>query len=157
MAKLCRIQVLVAQGEAAGVACREAGGQRASYIRPAQRVRGLRLDQDKRSRELRKDIQRLRKLVAEPSRVNPMLEEARRDTSGSRVAPSDDRHTPAAVHGVQAPAFPDSQASSGPSMKPSRQTCGRGDADPSDRGAGLGGQVDRDPISLARRGMSLAG
>ena len=73
--KLRQIEVLIAQGKSTGVACKEAGVSEQSYYRWRKEYGGLRLDQAKRLKELEKENQRLKKLVADLSLDKAMLEE----------------------------------------------------------------------------------
>jgi putative transposase len=75
IAKLRQIEVLVAQGSAVGLACREAGISEQSYYRWRKEYGGLKVDQAKRLKELEKENQRLKKLVADLSLDKAMLEE----------------------------------------------------------------------------------
>ena len=76
--KLRQIEVLIAQGQSTGVACKEAGVSEQSYYRWRKEYGGLRLDQAKRLKELEKENQRLKRLVADLSLDKAMLEEVTR-------------------------------------------------------------------------------
>ena len=73
--KLRQIEVLVAQGKSVAVACKEAGISEQTYYRWRKEYGGLRLDQAKRLKELEKDTQRLKRLVADLSLDKAMLSE----------------------------------------------------------------------------------
>ena len=75
IAKLRQIEVLVAQGNSVAVACKEAEISEQPYYRWRKEYGGLRLDQAKRLKELEKENQRLKKLVADLSLDKAMLEE----------------------------------------------------------------------------------
>ena len=75
IAKLRQIEVLVAQGKSVAVACKEAEISEQTYYRWRKEYGGLRLDQAKRFKELEKENQRLKKLVADLSLDKAMLEE----------------------------------------------------------------------------------
>ena len=75
IALLRQIEVLTAQGQPVSAACREAGISEQSYYRWRKEYGGLRLDQAKRLKELEKENQRLKKLVADLSLDKAMLEE----------------------------------------------------------------------------------
>ena len=75
---LRQIEILIAQGKSTGVACKEAGVSEQSYYRWRKEYGGLRLDQAKRLKELEKENQRLKRLVADLSLDKAMLEEVTR-------------------------------------------------------------------------------
>ena len=75
IAKLRQIEVLVAQGKSVAVACKEAEISEQTYYRWRKEYGGLRLDQAKRFKELEKENQRLKRLVADLSLDKAMLEE----------------------------------------------------------------------------------
>ena len=75
IAKLRQIEVLIAQGKSVAVACKEAEISEQTYYRWRKEYGGLRLDQAKRFKELEKENQRLKKLVADLSLDKAMLEE----------------------------------------------------------------------------------
>jgi putative transposase len=75
IAKLRQIEVLIAQGKTVAVACREAGITEQTYYRWRKEYGGLKLDQAKRLKDLEKENQRLKKLVADLSLDKAMLEE----------------------------------------------------------------------------------
>jgi len=75
IAKLRQIEVLIGQGQAVAQAVRVAGISEQSYYRWRKEYGGLRLEQAKRLKDLEKENQRLKKLVAELSLDKAMLEE----------------------------------------------------------------------------------
>ena len=75
IAKLRQIEVLVAQGKAVAVACKEAEISEQTYYRWRKEYGGLKLDQARRLKELEKENQRLKRLVADLSLDKAMLEE----------------------------------------------------------------------------------
>jgi putative transposase len=64
---LRQIEVLMSQGKAAPVACREAGISQQSYYRWRKEYGGLELDQAKRKKDLERENVRLKRLVADLS------------------------------------------------------------------------------------------
>jgi putative transposase len=75
IAKLRQIEVLMGQGNPAVVACKEAEISEQTYYRWRKEYGGLRLGQAKRLKDLEKENQRLKKLVADLSLDKAMLEE----------------------------------------------------------------------------------
>ena len=75
IAKLRQIEVLVAQDKSVVVACKEAGISEQTYYRWRKEYGGLKLDQAKRLKELEKENQRLKRLVADLSLDKAMLSE----------------------------------------------------------------------------------
>ena len=71
---LRQIEVLMSQGKAAPVACREAGISQQSYYRWRKEYGGLELDQAKRMKELERDV-RLKRLVADLSLEKQVLKD----------------------------------------------------------------------------------
>ena len=67
VAVLRQIEVQMANGKTAPHACKEAGIHAQSYYRWRKEYGGLKLDQAKRLKELRKENARLKRLVAELS------------------------------------------------------------------------------------------
>jgi len=61
---LRQIEVLMSQGKAAPVACREAGISQQSYYRWRKEYGGLELDQARRMKDLERENVRLKRLVA---------------------------------------------------------------------------------------------
>ncbi len=72
---LRQIEVGMAQGKAAPVACREAGISQQSYYRWRKEYGGLDLDQAKRMKELEKENVRLKRLVADLSLEKQILKD----------------------------------------------------------------------------------
>ena len=75
IAKLRQIEVLISQGLTVPQASREAGVSEQSYYRWRKEYGGLKQSQAKRLKDLEKENQRLKKLVAELSLDKAMLEE----------------------------------------------------------------------------------
>jgi putative transposase len=75
IAKLRQIEVLVTQGKSVAVACKEAEISEQTYYRWRKEYGGLRRDQAKRLKELEKENQRLKRLVADLSLDKAMLTE----------------------------------------------------------------------------------
>jgi len=67
--------VLMSQGKAAPVACREAGISQQSYYRWRKEYGGLELDQAKRMKELERENVRLKRLVADLSLEKQVLKD----------------------------------------------------------------------------------
>jgi len=67
VSKLRQIEVLMAQGKSAALACKEAGVSEQSYYRWRKEYGGLQIDQAKRMKELERENQRLKRLVADLS------------------------------------------------------------------------------------------
>jgi len=72
---LRQIEVLMSQGMAAPVACREAGISQQSYYRWRKEYGGLELDQAKRMKELERENVRLKRLVADLSLEKQVLKD----------------------------------------------------------------------------------
>ena len=72
---LRQIEVLMSQGKAAPVACREAGISQQSYYRWRKEYGGLELDQAKRMKELERENMRLKRLVADLSLEKQVLKD----------------------------------------------------------------------------------
>ena len=70
---LRQIEVLMSQGKATPVACREAGISQQSYYRWRKEYGGLEIDQAKRMKELERENVRLRRLVADLSLEKQVL------------------------------------------------------------------------------------
>ncbi len=70
---LRQIEVLMSQGKAAPVACREAGISQQTYYRWRKEYGGLELDQAKRMKDLERENVRLKRLVADLSLENQVL------------------------------------------------------------------------------------
>ena len=73
--ELRQIEVLMSQGKAAPVACREAGISQQSYYRWRKEYGGLELDQAKRMKELERENVRLKRLVADLSLEKQVLKD----------------------------------------------------------------------------------
>ena len=72
---LRQIEVLISQGKAAPVACREAGISQQSYYRWRKEYGGLELDQAKRMKDLERETVRLKRLVADLSLEKQVLKD----------------------------------------------------------------------------------
>jgi len=72
---LRQIEVLMSQGKAAPVACREAGISQQSYYRWRKEYGGLELDQARRMKELERENIRLKRLVADLSLEKQVLKD----------------------------------------------------------------------------------
>ena len=76
IAKLWQIVVLIGQGQAVAQAVRVAGISEQSYYRWRKEYGGLRLEQAKHLKDLEKENQRLKQLVAELSLKNRVLKKS---------------------------------------------------------------------------------
>ncbi|MDB5616790.1 MAG: putative transposase family [Tardiphaga sp.] len=72
---LRQIEVLMSQGKAAPVACREAGISQQGYYRWRKEYGGLELDQAKRMKDLERENVRLKRLVANLSLEKQVLKD----------------------------------------------------------------------------------
>jgi len=72
---LRQIEVLMSQGKAAPVACREAGISQQSYYRWRKEYGGLELDQARRMKDLERENVRLKRLVADLSLEKQVLKD----------------------------------------------------------------------------------
>ena len=72
---LRQIEVLMSQGKAAPVACREAGISQQSYYRWRKEYGCLELDQAKRMKDLERENVRLKRLVADLSLEKQVLKD----------------------------------------------------------------------------------
>ena len=72
---LRQIEVLMSQGKAAPVACREAGISQQSYYRWRKEYGGLELEQAKRMKDLERENIRLKRLVADLSLEKQVLKD----------------------------------------------------------------------------------
>ena len=72
---LRQIEVLMSQGKAAPIACREAGISQQSYYRWRKEYGGLEVDQAKRMKELERENTRLKRLVADLSLEKQILKD----------------------------------------------------------------------------------
>ena len=70
---LRQIEVSIAQGKAAAVACRDAGISLQSYYRWRKEYGGLEIDQAKRMKDLERENARLKRLVADLSLEKQVL------------------------------------------------------------------------------------
>jgi len=70
-----QIEVLMSQGKAMPIACREAGISQQSYYRWRKEYGGLELDQAKRMKELERENVRLKRLVADLSLEKQVLKD----------------------------------------------------------------------------------
>jgi putative transposase len=69
-------EVLLSQGKTVGEVCRQLNVSENTYYRWRREYGGLEVDQAKRLKELEKENQRLKKLVAEQALDNAILKEA---------------------------------------------------------------------------------
>ena len=72
---LRQIEVLISQGKAAPVACREAGISQQSYYHWRKEYGGLELDQARRMKDLERENVRLKRLVADLSLEKQVLKD----------------------------------------------------------------------------------
>ena len=72
---LRQIEVLMAQGKAAPVACRDAGISQQSYYRWRKEYGGLEIDQARRMKDLERENVRLKRLVADLSLEQQVLKD----------------------------------------------------------------------------------
>ena len=75
VSKLRQIEVLLAQGKTAALASREVGVSEQSYYRWRKEYGGLEIDQAKRMKELERENQRLKRLVADLSVEKQVLKD----------------------------------------------------------------------------------
>ena len=75
VSKLRQIEVLLAQGKSAALACKDAGVSQQSYYRWRKEYGGLEIDQAKRMKELERENQRLKRLVADLSVEKQVLKD----------------------------------------------------------------------------------
>ena len=75
VSKLRQIEVLMAQGKSAALACKDAGVSQQSYYRWRKEYGGLEIDQAKRMKELERENQRLKRLVADLSVEKQVLKD----------------------------------------------------------------------------------
>ena len=71
-------EVLLSQGKSVGEVCRQLGVSENTYYRWRREYGGLEVDQVKRLKELEKENQRLKTLVAEQALDNAILKEVTR-------------------------------------------------------------------------------
>ena len=75
VSKLRQIEVLMAQGKSAALACRDAGVSQQSYYRWRKEYGGLEIDQAKRMMDLERENTRLKRLVADLSVEKQVLKD----------------------------------------------------------------------------------
>ena len=75
VSKLRQIEVLMAQGKTAVLASREVGVSEQSYYRWRKEYGGLEIDQAKRMKDLERENQRLKRLVADLSVEKQVLKD----------------------------------------------------------------------------------
>ncbi len=75
VSKLRQIEVLLAQGKTAALACKEAGVSEQSYYRWRKEYGGLEIGQAKRMKELERENQRLKRVVADLSVEKQVLQD----------------------------------------------------------------------------------
>ena len=75
VSKLRQIEVLMAQGKTAALACKDAGVSQQSYYRWRKEYGGLEIDQAKRMKELERENQRLKRVVADLSVEKQVLKD----------------------------------------------------------------------------------
>ncbi len=73
--KLRQIEVLMAQGKSAALACKDAGISQQSYYRWRKEYGGLEIDQAKRMKDLERENQRLKRVVADLSVEKQVLKD----------------------------------------------------------------------------------
>ena len=75
VSKLRQIEVLMAQGKSAALACKDAGVSQQSYYRWRKEYGGLEIDQAKRMKDLERENVRLKRLVADLSLEKQVLKD----------------------------------------------------------------------------------
>ncbi len=75
VSKLRQIEVLMAQGKSAALACKDAGVSQQNYYRWRKEYGGLEIDQAKRMKELERENSRLKRLVADLSVEKQVLKD----------------------------------------------------------------------------------
>jgi putative transposase len=75
VSKLRQIEVLMSQGKIAALACKDVGVSEQSYYRWRKEYGGLEIDQAKRMKELERENQRLKRLVADLSVEKQVLKD----------------------------------------------------------------------------------
>ena len=75
VSKLRQIEVLLAQGKTAALACKDAGVSQQNYYRWRKEYGGLEIDQAKRMKELERENSRLKRLVADLSVEKQVLKD----------------------------------------------------------------------------------
>ena len=79
--KLREVEILLCQGSTVGEAARKIGVTEQTYYRWRREYGGMRIEQVKRLKELEKENNRLKRLVADLSLDNAILKEASRGNS----------------------------------------------------------------------------
>lgn len=85
---LRQIEVWMAQGKPAPVACREAGISQQSFYRWRKEYGGVEIDQAKRMKDLERENTRLKRLVADLSLEKQYSRTLPRETCKPRTAPA---------------------------------------------------------------------
>ena len=75
VSKLRQIEVLMAQGKSAALACKDAGISQQSYYRWRKEYGGLEIDQAKRMKDMERENARLKRLVADLSVEKQVLKD----------------------------------------------------------------------------------
>ena len=75
VSKLRQIEVLMAQGKAVALACKDAGVSQQSYYRWRKEYGGLEIDQAKRMKDLERENAQLKRLVADLSVEKQVLKD----------------------------------------------------------------------------------
>jgi putative transposase len=75
VSKLRQIEVLMAQGKSAALACKDAGVSQQSYYRWRKEYGGLEIDQAKRMKDMERENARLKRLVADLSVEKQVLKD----------------------------------------------------------------------------------
>ena len=75
VSKLRQIEVLMSQGKAVALACKDAGVSQQSYYRWRKEYGGLEIDQAKRMKDLERENTRLKRLVADLSVEKQVLKD----------------------------------------------------------------------------------
>ena len=75
VSKLRQIEVLMAQGKTAALACKDAGVSQQSYYRWRKEYGGLEIDQAKRMKDMERENARLKRLVADLSVEKQVLKD----------------------------------------------------------------------------------
>jgi len=75
VSKLRQMGALLAQGKSAALACKDAGVSQQNYYRWRKEYGGLEIDQAKRMKELERENQRLKRVVADLSVEKQVLKD----------------------------------------------------------------------------------
>jgi transposase-like protein len=75
VSKLRQIEVLLAHGKTAALACKDAGVSQQNYYRWRKEYGGLEIDQAKRMKDLERENSRLKRLVADLSVEKQVLKD----------------------------------------------------------------------------------